>query len=610
MNTENNKKCICCGEILDASASFCFNCGTKVENAPSQSKNICAACGEKLHNEAVFCMKCGAKVETTPQSVLCSQCGEQMPENSFFCFKCGFPTARQNISASNSFVTSTQKTVDSAFIKNVIKKSVVLIVSILMIVFAFLPVMSYNFMIDEEKTVNVGISAIDNVIFAFDSLNEYENFEDDSNLYYQASELEDEIKEYLDSDNRYDFRIAEPLVEKSFHLGIRLNLRYSQEDTQPIYWVTATISLIYVVSAVLLFLFAATDLINCVSKRKNSKIANASTAFFTLLPCLAILTYIAALLCAWAPNNYIFSVSISTTTILTTVFGAIAIVYLLIDRMFISKKVMIRPGEIVKRSLSIITTWILLFSFTMPAMSMTVKTKFEDRSLFTEATVDYDASVFGEFALSEEEYASIDNMEDFEVLEKIESAFGNLSENTTKREFLKRQAYHYEQTLLNYSFMGFGGTNYAKIISYIPLVALIATIMATLLLWQNLHSVASEKSPKKGITIPAQFFSIILSIAIVAGVIVFMIVCNFNLLRAELDSGCRVSLSIGAGGIISIISAFIAICIPMEKAKIEEDNYYSRNYSEDDSKKRTKKRAKKDSKDDLDAIIEKYYKSI
>lgn len=51
------KKCVNCGEEIEADAKFCQVCGTK------QEAKYCAECGQKLESGAKFCPNCGKKVE-------------------------------------------------------------------------------------------------------------------------------------------------------------------------------------------------------------------------------------------------------------------------------------------------------------------------------------------------------------------------------------------------------------------------------------------------------------------------------------------------------------------------------------------------------------------
>ena len=55
-------KCSNCGAEVVGS-QFCFNCGEKVESAPSDD-NICPKCGAKNNTGTAFCVECGNKLDT------------------------------------------------------------------------------------------------------------------------------------------------------------------------------------------------------------------------------------------------------------------------------------------------------------------------------------------------------------------------------------------------------------------------------------------------------------------------------------------------------------------------------------------------------------------
>ena len=54
-------KCSDCGEMMEPDATFCTNCGTRLEKKAAV-KN-CASCGQAMDPEAVFCSHCGRRYD-------------------------------------------------------------------------------------------------------------------------------------------------------------------------------------------------------------------------------------------------------------------------------------------------------------------------------------------------------------------------------------------------------------------------------------------------------------------------------------------------------------------------------------------------------------------
>ena len=57
-------RCTNCGMPIDLNASFCNNCGQKIEKEQIiNTEQYCTNCGAKIQAESAFCTSCGTKVE-------------------------------------------------------------------------------------------------------------------------------------------------------------------------------------------------------------------------------------------------------------------------------------------------------------------------------------------------------------------------------------------------------------------------------------------------------------------------------------------------------------------------------------------------------------------
>lgn len=68
LNIKNLRKCINCGEIINADSRFCPTCGEKqkrlkVEKEAEEVVKACSDCGLTFGPEVNFCTKCGSKLK-------------------------------------------------------------------------------------------------------------------------------------------------------------------------------------------------------------------------------------------------------------------------------------------------------------------------------------------------------------------------------------------------------------------------------------------------------------------------------------------------------------------------------------------------------------------
>lgn len=98
---KGQKKCECCGKLIDNASVFCAFCGGKQEKIT----NKCPKCKTILPEGTLFCVNCGTKQnvseaksevvaenpteDTKPKEVFCTNCGSKFDKGTKFCTECG-----------------------------------------------------------------------------------------------------------------------------------------------------------------------------------------------------------------------------------------------------------------------------------------------------------------------------------------------------------------------------------------------------------------------------------------------------------------------------------------------------------------------------------------
>ena len=141
---------------------------------------FCIYCGTEISSEARFCHSCGKPISAPaaqecyePQVTRCAQTR---------CESASVETAPTNKSKFN--------------ICSIIKNSILLTISILLFAMSFLPIFSIETDLTEDVSISTEISAIDGIVFLFDSFYKWDD--DDITDSYFFDRMEDLSAEIAD----------------------------------------------------------------------------------------------------------------------------------------------------------------------------------------------------------------------------------------------------------------------------------------------------------------------------------------------------------------------------------------------------------------------------
>ena len=510
MQEENNKYIFCtkCGTRLSREFSFCYNCGAKVQ------RDIIVE----------------TKVESTPETKL-----ESTPET-----KAEIPSLE--LFEEHPVVKNKKP---RGFILNIIKKSLILAIAILMIVAVFLPVVRYETEYLDEYDVSMKFTAIDGIHLLVNSFGSL----DEEDMRDEIEEISDEIEEYTrDWTNGEELEKLSSYIKKLFKLYLR-----SENISTP--WELVFIgvfSLAQIILALLLLAFAALSF----AALFTNKIKDFSKASFIILGINAALL---------AANGFAYYLSfggkytpakLTAIQICVLIFAFFIFLAFTLIRFLVNKN-KASVGEIVKRSLGAVFAVVLLFSCFAPVVSTEVKTKFANSNQEKRLTSKIDTSLFTEFWLDEQTKEQLDDSDEKSIDAQIMSNYSRL-EDYTKKEFEKGDDDGLNKSIFAALLLNYGAYDYCGFFSFGTAAVILVFMCSVALIWKNLYELATGKRLSSGISISAKAIAIIMSALILALIIVSCVMVNYNVKPIDIIYKARIAY----GPILMMISAVAMTCVP------------------------------------------------
>jgi len=246
--------CQQCGFEVESGTRFCPECGTKI----TKPAPVCKACGETLSETEKFCHNCGARVQ--PDKV------EEQPREEI-----AIPAAPKAVEAP----VSPKKAKKPVTVSLIIKKSVALLLSILLMVFAFLPTLTISFDpedlysgLDLGDNVYVDLTAIDAIILYSDSLQslDYEELYD-SDLGEEYDDIIDDLSQFvqveedLESLDKEDKKDVAELLSKLYYVALRMQAQNEEFDAPSSALVSVIVAVVLFAACLAFFILATLDLV-------------------------------------------------------------------------------------------------------------------------------------------------------------------------------------------------------------------------------------------------------------------------------------------------------------------------------------------------------------
>ena len=442
---------------------------------------FCYNCGQKLPIEANFCMNCGKK-----QPLITFDSNNDNQEVDYV-----VDTKPVNSEAYHQKVYSKKSKRDGALLSkifDIISRSLVFALSIIMIIFAFFPNMTMTY--DE---CDVGhVNSFEAIGFMFDSFYSLSESElESSKLYKDFLEAQQDLSR-IDVEDMDDLTYSEKKVLNNFiHLTFKIALRSEIANPTIDLILSGVFSILYLAFVLSFFIIALLNFLG-IFIEKFKKMSLTTTIFLTIIPVLSIVMYYL--------TASILNGAITTKMgygLLTIMICSIVIIVFELVRNILTLEFKLNTKEIILNSIKIVLCsliMIFVFSpFTISSISYSIKEKNYSGEINNDVFIFY-SYVYGE----EEEKTFIDweNLNKQETQEYFSTLFGAFK--TSKVYNYKNGEYNSANIIfLVFSAATIGDYEYTfPFFVSIPIIVLVGLILVAFMLQQTLLNFLNGKKYK------------------------------------------------------------------------------------------------------------------
>ena len=511
-------------------------------------------------------------------SKFCIKCGQKLADESLFCSSCGFkqvsvpletsPTDEEpEIIIQQPKYQPTKKPVNKEKIINIVKQSIITLLSFITFICSFLPVLTFSTKVEGEK-FNINLSPLDNIIFTIDTFSSLSQTEiSRSDLYAEFENLSEDISYLLDRNGYEVDGETERLINKAFKIYLRLS--FMSEDVEPtlILIIAGIVSACYVILSAIFLLLSALKLLsvlNVTQKERKSTfkfIPIISSVFATILASNKLLYNVNDL-------SYIGEADIKTTlgsgAILVIIFTALLFIsFGIIKYVFEKAK---KPQNLISRIIVTAISTFLITSLLSPVFTANILSNFENTQYIRSVKVDLEPTIYNNVTIKEHEEDEIKELISLTKGEKIEY-FNDLFDSFsyfTSREVIEGKANGIITTIIYSSIKSKTTPIIHFTFSLAPLFIVLGVLFSVFIITTNLSHFINEKNNKK-LEITSKILALLFTACYFAINLIFIIMVNAILSTyLSLDF----SLSLTAGSIIALALSIVLVCINQKKRKI------------------------------------------
>ncbi len=510
------------------------------------------------------------------EKFVCPNCGTEAVEGAQRCHMCGQRLAAEEVvirkRKRKEAVAGVAGAVSDFFkghkLSYLIKNTVLLLISIALLAFSFLPIFKLDASFEEmglNEEIEIKFSTIDTALFFFDSLQEMD--EDDlinGDCFAKVEELTEELTRDIQKNVDADATLAtfemspyqKSLTEDIFHYTLRGALQSEDVPAALFIILSFAFSLLYMLGVAALFVFAVLNFIFVLMRKRS--FLNICLYLLFAIPALLFSAYFCT-----TPYNVNTVVTGGGTMTATAVLSIVLVfafaAYLFISRLIERRGLHFRP--ILKNLISTVSAFVVICLAFAPVMTSHIKTVYANNTNEKTAPTSVPLAYFAGLEFSEDDVEFYNNytQDDFLTAHEGFAVY-------TYRDVKEGKA-----SLENFELL-IGVTGAYMEAEYIPLfrilfvLGIVAVLAAGAVIMQNLFFFATGEK-KRWAIITAKIVCLVSAAVLLAGCILYSLIIMDRLNTWDGVRGMY-ELSIAAGPIALAVFAILAACVPSKDAHV------------------------------------------
>lgn len=513
----------------------------------------------------------------------CINCEREIPSDSSFCLYCGSKQSADEFAETKACVTEEESHITAAEITqpliqaettpkakkgvrviSIIRNSIIMAVSILLLVASFLPI-SNNDLEDfsealgqgtlfDDADVSLGFNVFQYATLFFDS---FKDSDDAADLYEELTEIIEDFKDYDERDFENLSSKEKSSLNKMYFIFLRMAVM--QMDTPPVSLVCVlTFSIANIIVALALFVVAFLNLLTTfnIIRRGKSQLYKWTVGLLTASPAVLLAVHYAGNLCIGG--------TMSSMAIWCVICTLAVVVTSMVFRYIFSNRDTVR--NIVTRSIALALSVVVFCLTFAPVFSVRFKSINSETELSRRVNIPYGADFFESLMVSEYEADNLDYVIEMTKQEKREFFNDWLDDFSymTKREIESDYGAATNAEMLSMLLGAKLGVSATKLLSLAVIFFILTAVSALLILWQSLYFFVTGKHIRVIVLISKICAVIATAIVMIATIVLIVLI---NLYADTYITGTVYQASIGAGIIILVIFCIGAIFCPTSLTK-------------------------------------------
>ncbi len=489
---------------------------------------------------------------------ICSACGAKIVENEKYCRVCGM-----NIGESEDVIVVKRDTAGVSFGAKLriapravlVRNAVLLALSLIILISAFLPIISFN---------GVDVSPIQGVVLAtellitdsIEDVNEsrlgeavWEIFEWDD-----AQDL-DLSSEILAFNAHYPYELEDSEASAAAYLLARYIFRVTEGGPVIMACASALALLVHMILALILFVRATKNFIRLATGKKTLY-RSAISQFCFMLPFI-IVTYFAI------SSIGFFDTAAGLGFLLSVISLSIGIAYAAVElgvNNYKQGRQIITPRKIIAVALAIVLVCMIF----VPVASLSVEGVYGGRIEEKNVTLPIDTAFFSELSPTSAELAAYDYLysDRFYAVVTSEMLLDEIYGMTAREVKSESAGKGWFSCLLTVAYFSNYETDFAYKFSFIPVVAFVAGLAAVFVVWQRLKHICLDSISGKSVI---TFGVIGAAAAMALLVLAVMFVSSVGYAMKYIELNDFVSCGISSGGILLLVAFVVNTFMPTKK---------------------------------------------